>query len=91
MFAGFRAIHSKKQKRGRRGGGKKKKEKSLQVAAQIWSGVYKGMEKEGWSEMSPENRALGKREDRERVREGAEAGAAGWLRAMLSSPDLSPH
>lgn len=90
MFAGFRAIHSKKKKRDRRGK-KKIKEKSLQVAAQIWSGVYKGMEKEGWSEMSLENGAPGKREENERAREGAEAGAAGWLRAMLSSPDLSPH
>lgn len=90
MLAGFRAIHSKKKKRDR-SGGNKIKEKSLQAAAQIWSGVYKGIEKEGWSEMSPENRALGKREESERVREGAEAGATGCLRAMLSSPDLSPH
>lgn len=63
----------------------------MQAAAQIWSGVYKGNEKEGWSEMSPENEVLGERKESERVREGAEAGAAGWLRAMLPSPDLSPH
>ena len=63
----------------------------MQVAAQIWSGVCKGREKEGWSELSPEKGAQGKGEEGERAREGAEAGGelrAGCVRCCL--PQISP-
>lgn len=94
MFASFRVIRSKKKKRERREGGKNKNIKEKKFAGSStdleWSLQGKGergMERDVAGEGSARGR--GKRASepgRERRR-----GASGWLRAMLSSPDLSPH
>lgn len=70
--------------------GKKRKKKSFQVAAQIWSGVCRGREKEGWSEMSPKKGARGKGEEGERARERAEAASRGLAACDVVFPRSFP-
>lgn len=78
-------MHSKEKKMW-----EKKKKKSLQVAAQIWTGVCRGREKEGWSEVSQKKGARGKGKEGERARERAEAGSRGLAACDVVFPRSLP-